>query len=66
MNVANSLLDSSFMLSSEEMYKREAAKGNEEGDEVFSSSEEVALPKETYWFHDKYKPRKPQFFNRVR
>ena len=56
----------SFMLSAEEMYNREAAKGGEEGDEVFSSSEEVSTAGAQYWWHDKYRPRKPRYFNRVR
>eukprot|EP00954_Amorphochlora_amoebiformis_P022242 1351943-Amorphochlora_amoeboformis.AAC.1 len=27
---------------------------------------QVPVPKETYWWHDKYRPRKPRYFNRVR
>src|SRR5690242_10983360 len=32
----------------------------------FKAELEVALPEEVYWWHDKYRPRKPRFFNRVR
>ncbi|KAL0739527.1 hypothetical protein Bca4012_015737 [Brassica carinata] len=37
----------------------------EEGDAVFGSSAEVNLDPEVYWWHDKYRPRKPNYFNRV-
>ena len=35
----------------------------EEGDANFSA--EVALESQAYWWHDKYRPRKPKYFNRV-
>ncbi|KAG4921987.1 hypothetical protein JHK82_050943 [Glycine max] len=37
----------------------------EDGDAVFGSSVEVDLGSQVYWWHDKYKPRKPKYFNRV-
>ncbi|XP_031123893.1 cactin-like isoform X1 [Ipomoea triloba] len=37
----------------------------EEGDAVFGSNDEVNLDSEVYWWHDKYRPRKPKYFNRV-
>ncbi|KAH0905501.1 hypothetical protein HID58_037328 [Brassica napus] len=37
----------------------------EEGDAVFGSKAEVNLDSEVYWWHDKYRPRKPKYFNRV-
>ncbi|GAV77475.1 CactinC_cactus domain-containing protein/Cactin_mid domain-containing protein [Cephalotus follicularis] len=37
----------------------------EEGDAVFGSGEEVNLDSQVYWWHDKYRPRKPKYFNRV-
>ncbi|KAK4743244.1 hypothetical protein SAY87_001245 [Trapa incisa] len=37
----------------------------EEGDAVFGSGSEVNLDSEVYWWHDKYRPRKPKYFNRV-
>nr|XP_018486655.1 PREDICTED: cactin-like [Raphanus sativus] len=37
----------------------------EEGDAVFGSNAEVNLDSEVYWWHDKYRPRKPKYFNRV-
>lgn len=53
-----------FMMSADDMYSREANKELEEGEEVFKS--ELATPEQTYWWHDKYRPRKPRYFNRVR
>lgn len=37
----------------------------EEGDAVFGAGAEVNLDSQVYWWHDKYRPRKPKYFNRV-
>lgn len=37
----------------------------EDGDAVFGSGAEVNLDSQVYWWHDKYRPRKPKYFNRV-
>ncbi|XP_062003857.1 splicing factor Cactin [Rosa rugosa] len=37
----------------------------EEGDAIFGSGSEVNLDSQVYWWHDKYRPRKPKYFNRV-
>ncbi|XP_050204957.1 splicing factor Cactin-like [Mercurialis annua] len=37
----------------------------EEGDASFGSGAEVNLDSQVYWWHDKYRPRKPKYFNRV-
>ncbi|KAJ4840662.1 hypothetical protein Tsubulata_047361 [Turnera subulata] len=37
----------------------------EEGDALFGSGAEVNLDSQVYWWHDKYRPRKPKYFNRV-
>ncbi|XP_042421272.1 cactin-like [Zingiber officinale] len=37
----------------------------DEGDAVFGAGSEVALDSQVYWWHDKYRPRKPKYFNRV-
>lgn len=56
-----------FAMSSEELYKREAAKEVGKDEKVFSSSEEVMVePTGAYWWHDKFRPRKPRYFNRVK
>ncbi|MCL7031839.1 hypothetical protein MKW94_012595 [Papaver nudicaule] len=36
-----------------------------DGDAVFGSGAEVSLDSQVYWWHDKYRPRKPKYFNRV-
>ncbi|THG10719.1 hypothetical protein TEA_025088 [Camellia sinensis var. sinensis] len=37
----------------------------EEGDAVFGTGDEINLDSQVYWWHDKYRPRKPKYFNRV-
>ncbi|XP_074570248.1 splicing factor Cactin-like [Curcuma longa] len=37
----------------------------DEGDAVFGAGSEVTLDSQVYWWHDKYRPRKPKYFNRV-
>ncbi|KAL3637648.1 hypothetical protein CASFOL_018519 [Castilleja foliolosa] len=37
----------------------------DEGDVVFGSNDEISLDSQVYWWHDKYRPRKPKYFNRV-
>ncbi|XP_057549301.1 splicing factor Cactin [Amaranthus tricolor] len=37
----------------------------EDGDAVFGSGAEVNMDSQVYWWHDKYRPRKPKYFNRV-
>ncbi|KAI3968580.1 hypothetical protein MKW92_033110 [Papaver armeniacum] len=34
-----------------------------EGDAIFGSGAEVNLDAQVYWWHDKYRPRKPKYFN---
>ncbi|CAG9462954.1 unnamed protein product [Pedinophyceae sp. YPF-701] len=48
-----------------EQLKKLAAKmmGPSEGEAGFST--EVDLDAQVYWWHDKYKPRRPKYFNRV-
>jgi DNA-binding HxlR family transcriptional regulator len=51
------------VLTEDEMYRMEAEKAMEESEEQFNI--EVPLENKVYWWHDKYRPRKPKFFNRV-
>lgn len=37
----------------------------EDGEYQFGGGNEVSLSTKVYWWHDKYKPRKPKYFNRV-
>ncbi|XP_059665282.1 splicing factor Cactin [Cornus florida] len=48
-----------------EMKAMKAMGAMEEGDAVFGSGSEVNLDSQVYWWHDKYRPRKPKYFNRV-
>ena len=46
------------------MYEREVARGVGEDEEIFVGEEEVSTAKTPQWA-DKYRPRKPRYFNRV-
>jgi len=46
------------------MYEREVARGVGEDEEIFVGEEEVSAAKKPQWA-DKYRPRKPRYFNRV-
>ncbi|KAI5425683.1 hypothetical protein KIW84_031485 [Lathyrus oleraceus] len=48
-----------------EMKAIKAMGAMEDGDAVFGSGAEVSLDSQVYWWHDKYRPRKPKYFNRV-
>lgn len=39
--------------------------GMEDGDTMLGPGSEVSLESQVYWWHDKYRPRKPKYFNRV-
>jgi len=53
-----------FSLTEQELMAKEEGKGMGEDEAKFAA--EVDVPNETYWWHDKYRPRKPRYFNRVR
>ncbi|CAE6033592.1 unnamed protein product [Arabidopsis arenosa] len=67
------LLEMERMIVLEEQRKRlrednlelKAMKTMEEGDVVFGSNAEVNLDSKVYKWHDKYRPRKPKYFNQV-
>ena len=48
---------------SSELVDAEARRGMEQGEARFSF--EVPLERKVTWWHDKYRPRKPKYFNRV-
>eukprot|EP00484_Ammonia_sp_Unknown_P022917 CAMPEP_0197035306 /NCGR_PEP_ID=MMETSP1384-20130603/13148_1 /TAXON_ID=29189 /ORGANISM="Ammonia sp." /LENGTH=658 /DNA_ID=CAMNT_0042465353 /DNA_START=13 /DNA_END=1986 /DNA_ORIENTATION=+ len=51
-----------------EMYEKESKRAMDEGEHSYNRSEEE-IPHELrtkYWWHDKYRPRKPRYFNRVK
>ncbi|KAH3732839.1 Cactin protein [Pelomyxa schiedti] len=51
------------LLTEEEMFAEEASRTMEENEENFTAT--VDLSSQVYWWHDKFRPRKPRFFNRV-
>uniref|UniRef100_A0A6A7G6M9 Splicing factor Cactin n=1 Tax=Hirondellea gigas TaxID=1518452 RepID=A0A6A7G6M9_9CRUS len=59
--------DNQWGTSAEQMFQREAQREPVDGEETFnSSSAEIAISRDPYWWQDKYRPRKPRFFNRVK
>ncbi|KAL9266908.1 Splicing factor Cactin-like protein [Drosera capensis] len=48
-----------------ELKAKKAMGAVDEGDAVFGAGAEVNLDSQVYWWHDKYRPRKPKYFNRV-
>lgn len=51
-------------LASEALYRAEAEKDMDEEEEMFNLEEDLPNPT-TYSWEDKYRPRKPRYFNRV-
>ncbi|KAJ3083751.1 hypothetical protein BCR33DRAFT_766960 [Rhizoclosmatium globosum] len=49
----------------EEAFIKHAADEMEEDEEAFTEEAKLAVDKTTYLWQDKYRPRKPRFFNRV-
>ncbi|GAQ80274.1 hypothetical protein KFL_000500270 [Klebsormidium nitens] len=55
--------DDERTLTAEERALANRAMGADPGDVAFGG--EVNLESQVYWWHDKYRPRKPKYFNRV-
>ncbi|KAK3986053.1 mid region of cactin-domain-containing protein [Cladorrhinum sp. PSN332] len=53
-----------FSQATKALYDREVARGVGEGEEIFAAEEEVEGSSKPLWA-DKYRPRKPRYFNRV-
>ncbi|KAJ5492742.1 hypothetical protein N7539_001488 [Penicillium diatomitis] len=53
-----------FSQATKALYERELAKGISENEEIFTSEEAVTTASKSQWA-DKYRPRKPRYFNRV-
>ena len=51
-------------LASEALYRQEAERDLDEEEELFNLEENISNPT-TYNWEDKYRPRKPRYFNRV-
>jgi len=53
-------------VSADALVRAEAARGLDDLEEEMGLSDEVRLGDASYWWQDKYRPRKPRYFNRVR
>lgn len=53
-----------FSQATKALYEREVARGISENEEIFTAEEAVPSDSKPKWA-DKYRPRKPQYFNRV-
>jgi hypothetical protein len=53
-----------FSQATKALYDREVARGVGEGEEIFASEEAIPSTTKPLWA-DKYRPRKPRYFNRV-
>ncbi|PBP20762.1 cactin [Diplocarpon rosae] len=53
-----------FSQATKALYEREVARGVDEDEEIFTGEETVTKISEPQWA-DKYRPRKPRYFNRV-
>jgi len=54
-----------FLMSGDDLFQKEASKPMEDDDEE-AFNNELTTPTQVYWWHDKYRPRKPRYFNRVK
>ncbi len=55
-----------FSVSEMELLNKEESKGMGQDEAKFAVEFDTNTPSDTYWWHDKYRPRKPRYFNRVR
>ena len=53
-----------FSSATKALYEREVARGVQEDEEIFAGEEEVSSMSKPQWAN-KYRPRKPRYFNRV-
>ncbi|KAF7559235.1 hypothetical protein G7046_g4914 [Stylonectria norvegica] len=56
--------DEDFSQATKALYDREVARGVDENEEIFTAEEAVVNTAKPQWV-DKYRPRKPRYFNRV-
>ncbi|KAL7620749.1 hypothetical protein AAE478_009747 [Parahypoxylon ruwenzoriense] len=56
--------DEDFSQATKALYEREVARGISENEEIFTAEETVPSAAKPQWA-DKYRPRKPRYFNRV-
>lgn len=60
----STLVNEDFSQATKALYEREVARGVSENEEIFTGEEAVASGSKPQWA-DKYRPRKPRYFNRV-
>ncbi|KFY58953.1 hypothetical protein V496_05885 [Pseudogymnoascus sp. VKM F-4515 (FW-2607)] len=60
----STLVNEDFSQATKHLYEREVARGIDENEEIFTAEESVATAAVPQWA-DKYRPRKPKYFNRV-
>ncbi|ERN16641.1 cactin [Amborella trichopoda] len=62
---ASGLPDNDTELTPQERELAVNSMGKDDGDFALGPGAEVNLESQVYWWHDKYRPRKPKYFNRV-
>jgi hypothetical protein len=60
----SAIVSEDFSQATKALYEREVARGVNEDEEIFTGEESVATATKPQWA-DKYRPRKPRYFNRV-
>lgn len=60
----STIVNEDFSQATKALYEREVARGVNEDEEIFTGEESVATSTKPQWA-DKYRPRKPRYFNRV-
>ncbi|KAH8679980.1 mid region of cactin-domain-containing protein [Tricladium varicosporioides] len=60
----SAIVNEDFSQATKALYEREVARGVNEDEEIFTGEESVATSTKPQWA-DKYRPRKPRYFNRV-
>jgi hypothetical protein len=60
----SSVVQEDFSQATKALYEREVARGIDEDEEIFTGEESVTTGSQPLWA-DKYRPRKPRYFNRV-
>jgi hypothetical protein len=60
----SAIVNEDFSQATKALYEREVARGINENEEIFTAEESVATASKPQWA-DKYRPRKPRYFNRV-
>lgn len=58
------VLNEDFSQATTALYEREVARGVQENEEIFAGEEEISSLSKPQWAN-KYRPRKPRYFNRV-